>query len=73
MRNLNIEEIENRIQDYAFDIEHVEKRHLSLKVITFLTFLIVNRYQVEYFSVFPKIIVNYKKRLSEFEKIKKQS
>lgn len=63
MRNLNIEEIESKIRDYAFDIEHIEKRHLSLKVTTFFSFLdsqpissrILQRFSEDYSELQEKI------------------
>jgi hypothetical protein len=39
MRNLNIEEFEDKIRSYALDVEYIDKQHLSIKLEQFLNFL----------------------------------
>lgn len=39
MRNLNIEELENKIRDYSTDVENIDRQHLSIKLEQFLNFL----------------------------------
>jgi hypothetical protein len=39
MRNLNIDELESKIHDYALDVEYIDKQHLNIKVIQFINFL----------------------------------
>lgn len=39
IRNLNIEELEDKINDYASDVEYIEKQHLLIKLHQFLNFL----------------------------------
>ena len=39
MRNLNLEEITDKISDYASDIRYSDKNHLEIKITQFLNFL----------------------------------
>lgn len=39
IRKLNIEELEDKIHDYALDIEYVDKQHLQIKIHQFFNFL----------------------------------
>lgn len=63
MRNLNIDELESKIHDYALDVEYIEKQHLRVKLIQFLNFLesqpisnrILQRFSEDYISLYEKI------------------
>jgi hypothetical protein len=39
MRNLNIEELEDKIHDYALAVEYIDRQHLYIKIEQFLNFL----------------------------------
>jgi hypothetical protein len=63
MRNLNIDELESKIQDYALDVEYIEKQHLKVKLTQFINFLesqpisnrILNRFFEDYQELYKKI------------------
>ncbi len=65
MRNLNIEELEDKIHDYASDVEYIEKQHLRIKLNQFLNFLesqpisqrLLQRIEEDYITLKNKIPV----------------